>query len=203
MLGRVIDRMRLIPGAVRLVVATSDQPDDDPIATFAAGEGVEVFRGSKDDVLGRAAACAEALRLDRIVRISCDSPFIDPQLVSRMLALHAEHDAELTTNVLPRTYPYGVSVEVLSVGLLDRLRTEASDQEDREHVTRLCYTQPDRFRITCHTMPDDRYSGLRLVVDTPEDYQLADAIIRQLGDKPEAASLEDIAAVARGIMSPA
>lgn len=203
MLGRVIDRMRLMSAEARLVVATSDQPDDDPIAAFAGGEGVEVFRGSKDDVLGRAAACAEALGLDRIVRISCDSPFIDPALVDTMLALHAASDAELTTNVLPRTYPYGISVEVLTTALLDRLQVEARDQEDREHVTRLCYAQPDRFRIARHTRPDDCYSGLRLVVDTTEDYLLADEIFRQLGNKPETATLDDIVAVARDTMSPA
>ncbi|MCW0234929.1 MAG: NTP transferase domain-containing protein [Ferrovibrio sp.] len=196
MLGRVIDRMRLLSTPARIIVATSDQPDDDGIASFAESEAVDVFRGDKNDVLARAVACVDHFKLDRFVRICCDSPFMDTELVDHLLALHAEENAELATNMLPRSYPFGISVEILTAGLTRRLDRDASDPEDREHLTRFCYRFPERFHIARHSATHERYIGLRLVVDTPEDYARAEAITRHLGVRPETATLDQVVAAA-------
>ena len=75
LLGRVLDRARLVPGGHPIVVATSDRAVDEPVATFTRSENVEVFRGSADDVAARALACAEAFGFVSFARICGDSPF--------------------------------------------------------------------------------------------------------------------------------
>ena len=99
LLGHVIDRARRARRVDRVIVATTDRPVDDPIAAFADGEGVSVFRGDAADVLGRAVACARAFRLATLVRISGDSPFIDPGLIDHMLEVHAADRPDATTNM--------------------------------------------------------------------------------------------------------
>jgi len=172
LLGRVLDRLRAGRGDERLVVATSTRAVDDPIAAFARGEGVDAWRGAADDVAGRCLACAEHLGLDRLVRICGDSPFIDPELVGRFLGRQAETGADVVTNTWPRSYPTGMSVEVIDRDALARLVAETDDPEDREHVTRWLYHHPERFRVENVRAPEalaDR--GVTLSVDTEDDWR--------------------------------
>ena len=196
-LGRVVDRLRRVAGSPAIVVATSDRALDDPIAAFAKSEGVDVFRGTLDDVARRAHDCALARGFKAIVRISADSPFIDPAVIGAVIARFRQGDADLATNVFPRSYPPGVSVEVLATEALGRMLALTDDGGDREHVTRYIYAHADRFRIANVTVGDDRYSGVGLTVDTPDDLVRAAWIAGRLGTDLASASLDRTVALAR------
>lgn len=197
MLGHVIDRMRRVASAGDVVVATSDRDIDDPVARFAMDEGVAIFRGACDDVAARALKCAEANDFDRFVRISGDSPFVDPELVDQVSAAQAERGADLATNIQVRTYPPGMSVEVIRTAAMARLIAETENADDREHVTRYFYRRPEGFRIVNCRAPDSRYEGLRLVVDTPADFARASWIAERLGKDIVSAGLDTIAQLGR------
>jgi spore coat polysaccharide biosynthesis protein SpsF len=167
-----------------VIVATSDRAVDEPIVSFARTEGVPCFRGSADDVAGRALACAEQHGLDAIVRISGDSPFIDPELIDQLAGsfVAGSGSIDIATNTFPRTYPPGLSVEVISRSTLRKVTGETQDREDREHVTRYIYAKPDRFRI--RNCPSDvRYDpGLQLTVDDPNDLDRARWMVSEGAD---------------------
>lgn len=192
LLGRVVDRVRHTQGPYPLILATTSRPVDDEIARFGTEESLELFRGDTDDVLTRLIACGEAFDADRIVRISGDSPFIDPDLIERAVGESDSTNAEIVTNVFPRTYPYGVSVEVLLLKTLRRIRELTDEPEDREHVTRYVYENPAAFRIHNLTNPDTRQTGLRLVVDTPEDLDFIRTLCQRLGDEASLVDLQTI-----------
>lgn len=182
LIDRVIDRACLCAGSPPVIVATTDRPSDDPIADHVGRRGVLVFRGAGADVAGRALACAEAHALDRFVRISGDSPFIDPALIDICLARSRAGGADLVTNVFPRGYPIGVSAEAITTAAMRRIVAETDDPDDREHVTRYAYNNPDRFLIENVAAPDSRHAGLSLAVDTPDDYERACWIFATHGD---------------------
>jgi spore coat polysaccharide biosynthesis protein SpsF len=194
LLDRVIDRCLGAHVSAPVIVATSDRQLDDAIADHVAGRGETVFRGAANDVAGRALACAEAHGLDRFARISGDSPFIDPDLIARCLARSREGDAELVTNVFPRSFPIGVSVEVITRPAMRRIVAETDDPADREHVTRYAYRQANSFRLENVSAPDDRYAGVSLSVDTQADYDKACWIFETHGDDID---LDTAAAAAR------
>src|SRR5262249_55762759 len=83
LLGHVVDRVRRCCTIDGLLIATSTDPDDDAIAEFARTEAVELYRGALDDVAGRLLNAALAAQADALVRISADSPLIDPAIVDR------------------------------------------------------------------------------------------------------------------------
>ena len=64
MIGRQVERLRRSRALDQLVVATSVDPSDDPLAAWCEGADVAVFRGDLADVLGRfcgaLAACLAA-----------------------------------------------------------------------------------------------------------------------------------------------
>ena len=197
MLGRVLDRVRQARRVDQVVVATSDRDVDDPIDAFVSAEGIPVFRGAADDVLGRCLDCAEAFSFDRIVRISGDSPFMDPGLIDRLLTIAQNRSGtEVITNVFPRSFPAGISVEVLTREALVRLASLATDDPDREHVTTYVYRHPDKFLIR-NVASDPSYAGVKLVVDDQDDLERAEWIVGQIQDRPEVASLEAVVALAQ------
>lgn len=193
LITRVLERVNQ---AGPVVLATSDRPIDDELEAVAKRLGVAVFRGSADDVLGRLLAAAESCGFDPIVRISGDSPFVDPDLIRTMIDAHRATDMDLTTNVMPRTFPPGNSVEVLSLAALRRANDQASSEDDREHVTTFIYRNAKSFRIANHTAPDARYQGIELTVDEPSDLDRLRWILSHLSN-PASADFDEIVDLAR------
>ena len=198
-LGCVINQLRYCLGCDELVVATSNLKVDDPIASFAESQGVAVFRGAHSDVIGRTTSCMKFYDFQNIVRISGDSPFIDPELVDKALAIHHELSADITTNIPGRTFPYGQSVEVLSRKAVSELADKTTDAADREHVTSYVYKNKDEFNIQNFTAKSTKYAGLRLVIDTASDYERALRIFSLVGDDSTIVSLEDVVTAATSL----
>lgn len=196
LLGRVIDRARLVSGGHAIVVATSTEAKDDPIAAFAAEEGLDTFRGDLEDVSGRALACCEAHGFDRFARICGDRPFLPWELIDALLGRHGTEGLDLATNAIGKTYPSGTMTEIVSVVALRRSLEAGADAEDREHVTRFFYHHPHDFRIGSQVSGHDDWGRLSLAVDRPDDLERAEWILARLGDRPETARLDRVATLA-------
>ena len=166
-LTRVINRLRPAKEIDDIIVCTSDRDVDDPIAQLAAKAGARVFRGDAEDVLGRALAAAKGTQA--VVRISGDSVFIDPRLVDWLIVKHRRLRPDLTTNVYPRTYPPGMSVEVISTTALLDAAQKATDPLDREHVTTYFYRNDDRYVIDNVASPE-LMTDVDLALDTSDDF---------------------------------
>lgn len=178
MLAWLIERLQRVHGTEGIVVATSMGADDDAVAQFAAGLGMPCFRGPLDDVLGRFVGTVRQFRLDAAVRISGDSPLLDPALVERGIRLFREERPDLATNVWPRTYPKGQSVEIVSREALERADAEASG-EDREHVTAPLYRHPERYRIASFGA-ETSSNDVQMSVDTEADFRLAERMLEAM-----------------------
>ena len=177
-LGHVLDRL----SRFHVVVATSTDASDDPVADFCAGRGTLCMRGPLEDVAARFAGVVAALGVDAFVRVSSDSPLLDPLLVDEAIALFDQTRPDLATNVFPRTFPKGQSVEVVDARTFLAVEPELTDTSDREHVTTFFYARPDRFRIE-NFAAEDPAPDVNLAVDTPADLERLDALVRALPDE--------------------
>ncbi|GAB3440776.1 cytidylyltransferase domain-containing protein [Insolitispirillum peregrinum] len=181
-LVRQIERIWRIPGLKTVVVATSDLPQDDPVAELVNSlPAVGLFRGSEHDVLGRYAGAAAAFDLDAVIRLTADCPLIDPDVVGAVVTAFLHTDGcDYASNCRPRTYPHGFDCEMVSRRALDAAAAEAVDPFQREHVLPFVFSQPDRFRCINVEAPDARHVGLRLTMDYPEDLDLVRAVYAAL-----------------------
>lgn len=193
LLARVLERVRQATCGPP-IVATSNEPADDVIAELARCKEVAVFRGALDDVAARAHEAALAFALDTVVRISGDSPFVDPRLIDQVASLGATTAADIATNVFPRSFPPGASVEAITAAALGRIVAETQDPADREHVTAYAYRHPERYRIVNYSAGHGRYAGVALAVDTVEDLERARWMAERL---PLDADLDAVVAAAR------
>jgi spore coat polysaccharide biosynthesis protein SpsF len=184
LLATMLDRVTGFAEIDGVVVATTVLDRDDPIADLAAGQGVDVFRGSEDDVLGRFAGAASQAGAGTVVRLTADCPLIVPEAVRAVTEALGASRADLATNAPPygRTWPDGFDAEAFTRDSLERLDAVATTPEDREHVTRGFHVHPE-FRVDVVHLPED-LGSVRLTVDTAEDLEVVRRIFERLGDGP-------------------
>jgi spore coat polysaccharide biosynthesis protein SpsF len=184
MLERVVVRLGMSRLVDRIVVATTDNPADDAVVTACDSLGVQVMRGSENDVLGRFARVARALEPDVIVRVSADSPFVDPGVCDRIIRafLDADPPVDYASNKLDPSYPLGLDAEAFSREALMQADREASEPFERSHVTVYMYQHPDRFRLL-PVRGDGDLHALRWTVDTAEDLEFAREVFGRFGGR--------------------
>lgn len=192
-LQRQLERLGRVTGWDRLIVATSNEASDDPIAALCAELSQEVFRGSLDNVLDRFYHAALFHQARHVVRLTGDCPLIDPGIVDRVIALHLPGGYDYTNNTLRRTFPTGLDCEIARFDVLAEAWREARDPGELEHVTPFIYNRPERFKIGCLTQEQD-LSALRWTLDTPEDYAMVGAVYNALYPANRAFATDDILA---------
>lgn len=194
MIERQLERLRRCDG-LRLVVATSTDASDDPLASHLKDIGVDVYRGSLHDVLERFVGAARAFEAKgAMIRLTADCPLADPGVINDCVRLRAELGCDYASNGRRRTYPRGLDVEVFTVDALLTAGREATDPYDREHVTPYLYRYPGRFTQGELVQARDE-SHLRWTVDTPDDFAFVERVYDTLyPGKPDFTS-DDIRAL--------
>jgi spore coat polysaccharide biosynthesis protein SpsF len=168
-LGIVVKKLAKIDG-VHTIVATSDRATDDPIARWCAANNVDIFRGDLDNVADRTDKCLQANPCEAFFRINADSPFLQPDLLKKALSTYQEDTKpDLVTNILERTFPYGIAVELIGHKVFsDHVRNFTGDQS--EHITSYFYANKEKFTIRNIRNNVDQ-SMYKFVLDTPEDWE--------------------------------
>lgn len=188
-----VERLRLVRGATRVVVATSVNAADDVIARWCGDFGVDCFRGSEDDVLDRFYWAAKEFDAQVVVRTTADCPLNDPAVLSEILGhlLDRMDSCDFVSNALHRTFPYGIGGAAFKFSCLEEAWREAVDPAEREHVTSFIYWRPERYRLACVTSGGD-YSKYRWTVDTEADFELVRLILENIYPKNPLFSWKDV-----------
>lgn len=153
----------------KLVVLTTCRSVDDSIAAHCASKGYECFRGHPADLVRRTVKSINAYNPGLIVRVNGDCPFFEPSLVNKALAyMEGENGPDMVSNIVSRSFPYGVSVECVNADAYLRHAGSASTAE-REHVTSHLYRLTKCLLMYSMRDTGGDHSNIRLTLDTPED----------------------------------
>lgn len=197
LIWHVIYRLRQCARVTQIVLATSDQPDDDPLADFARSLSVDVVRGSEQNVLARFLLALERTEAPTILRITGDAPLIDPELIDRLIAALEESHADCVVTSAPVS---DCGIDPMSREALLRLVAEhGDDPAAREHVAGYFALHPEFARRAVLSLEgeDRRVEGARLSVDTPADLAFIETIYRRLGAQAGDAKFTEVLALLR------
>lgn len=150
---QVINRVKASRKIDKIILATTQNPNDAALENWAGENDIPCYRGSEDDVLDRFYNAARLFKADVIVRITPDDPFKDPAIIDQVIDLFEEEKLDFAYNNKPATFPEGLDTEVFSFQALERAWTEAKDPFEREHVTQYFYRHPELFRQKCLIHP--------------------------------------------------
>ena len=160
----------------KIILATTENIEDDKLISLVEGLGYEVFRGSEMDVLDRYYHTAKKYRPEIVVRITGDCPIIDPELVDKIISIHGQENVDYVSNTNPPSYPDGLDIEVFSFEALKIAHEQTKEPFDREHVTPFIkiHHQFSRKNLTNKIdLSDERWT-----VDDPEDFLVIENIIK-------------------------
>lgn len=191
-LGHIMDRLQRGAGAYPIVVATSNEPDDDAVARFCRYSCIPCFRGSLENVSERFTACADFYRFDYAVRINADNIFTDPDVMKAMLAIAETDQFDFISNVPGRTFPYGMSVEIVRTSYF-RSTLQYQNARHQEHVTSWLYEHEEygrRFVYTNRVCPQAQ--GMQLALDSEEDFLRISKVITEMEAHPASYSLREV-----------
>lgn len=178
-IGHIVDRLRAAKQVDDVCVATVADDSCDVLVDYCHSIGVDVFRGSEDDVLDRVLQAAYHSNADVIVEICGDCPVIDPIVVDELVEQYFHLEVDFCSNAIQRVHPLGLDAKVFSRDVLQRVADSTQDKYDREHVSLYIYENPDKFAL--HHLSDNHYLDVidyRLTLDTDKDF----AMINQVYD---------------------
>lgn len=184
-----------------VIVATTTKKSDDNIVKLCVELGIKYFRGSEKDVLDRFYQCAKKFKLNVIVRISADSPLIDPFVINSVIQKFLKNDYDYVSNNIDKkegrwkdsfcNYPIGMVVEIATFQTLKKAWLEAKKPSEREHVFPYVQSHPKKFSITNLKMRKN-LSYIRCTVDKKVDLKFVKKILDNISARKKRIVIKDL-----------
>lgn len=180
-LSIVINQLKLKFSKEQIVVATSNDETDLKIINHCIKNKINYFVGDLDNVSKRFLDCANKYNFDYAVRINGDNVFIDIESLNTMLKIAETNTYDLVTNVPGRTFPFGMSIEIVDIKYYKKVISFFS-KENKEHVTNWFYDNNDQ--VNSYVFLNEKFlnlSGLKLAVDSEKDLKNCELIYKKVG----------------------
>ena len=161
-LQHVVRRCKMVGGPV--IVATPDAA----LLPLAREYGAEVFMGDEQDVLKRYIDCAKSFGITHVIRVTADCPFLDPWLIWQWQDELEGKTFHYASNVIHRTYPYGLDMEFIPLEILELIHPMATKKQ-REHVTLYIRENLSQFDSMSLCNPYGKYTHMDWRLDYKED----------------------------------
>lgn len=168
-----------------LIIATTDQPTDDPVFKFCKKQKIMCYRGSENNVLQRFFEAASLVSPDYIIRLTSDCPLIDPVLIDEVVNFTIDNNLDYGSNTLVESFPDGQDIEVFTNSALSNAYLNANKKYEFEHVTpyikeNSTFCKGELFKSDNYFSGQD-FSKVRLTIDQDEDLEVIEDLVSQLG----------------------
>jgi len=169
----IIKNLKISKHKFKIVVATSNHKSDQKLVNFLKKNNITYFCSSLNNVLDRLLKCALKYDTKYFIRINGDSPFIDNRIIEKMVSFFKgnKNKFDLITNVFPRTFPKGQSVEIIKTNCLKKVSNKKLSKYQKEHVTKYIYDNYKLFKIMNLPYLID-LSNYSLAVDSSQELNL-------------------------------
>ena len=192
LIGHTLQRLSRSKYITKVVLATSENKENDVLVDYAESIGFDVFRGDEDNVLKRYKEASDKFKGDIIIRVTGDCPFIDPIIVDSVISTFLINDYDFVKLDVPDAFIRGFDTEVFSresLELANKIVNEEKHFEGQdiermftEHVTYFMYTSQNIFSVYKIVSDSFYKKNYRLCVDTPSDFELIEKIATHFKD---------------------
>ncbi|MCB1226525.1 MAG: NTP transferase domain-containing protein [Verrucomicrobiales bacterium] len=179
MVRYVIEKLQHCPVVGRICLATSTDKSDDELARYCEQEGIVCIRGPLENVAARALIAAEHMGAQCFFRVNGDSPLLGSELLIEAWDIYRQNSPDLVTNIFPRTFPPGASVELIRTSAMQKAVASMIDPDDKEHVTKFFYRHSEQYHIE-NLLSNQAYGEIHLAVDCKEDFSVLSKVIARM-----------------------
>lgn len=174
----IVERLHRVISPENIIVATSEEKTDQPIVDFAKHKNINYYRGSLQNVAERFYYAARSQNWDYAIRINGDNIFVDTDLLQEMIEATKTNKFDFISNVKERTYPKGMSIEIVKLNYYHSLLNSINKLERyKEHVTLYLYENEGAKHFYFYNTEFPEAAGIQLALDTIEDFERTKKIL--------------------------
>lgn len=168
----------------KIVLATTSKKKDSIITQIAKKHSIDFFCGEENNVLKRYIRAAEKFGISKIIRVTGDNIFIQPDLIKPLIDLEKTNIEYATYRINNKNViltHWGLFSEYVTLDALKKVFEKTKSQKYLEHVTYYIYTHPGNFNIKYFEVPKIlNRTDIRLTIDIKEDFEICKKIVHNL-----------------------
>lgn len=182
MIWHIFDRLKRTKTIDEIILATSSDKTDNPLAKYVKNIGYRVFRyhGDINDVVGRVLAAAKWVKADIIAGICGDCPLIDPKFVDDVVTGMIKTKAD-SAKLKSGQQCQHEGLDVCKMSALEVQYQNASQPYHKEHLNIYLKENSEKFKwFEVNLRAPFNKHMLRLSVDTISDLRFMREIYNRL-----------------------
>lgn len=193
MLEQLVRRVNMCATVDKIIIVSSDRPENKVIQDMASRIGVDFFAGSEDDVLDRVLSATEAEAPDVIVQLTGDNPAIPPSVIDEVVGFMKSESYDYVSNYLSHEVILGFNIRCFKRDALKEADRLCQDLKMRSHGGYYIQTRPDLFKLG-EVVVDKSITrqDIRLTVDEAEDYEVMQQLFEAFSPHIATFNVKDI-----------
>ncbi len=162
-----------------VILATSDLPTDADLVNYTYDHSVVFHKGHPVDVVQRYLDVVDSLKINVIVRVTADMPFIDNEILQLLLNSHFKSGADYTS---AESAAVGTNLEIINAEALRKVKSYFPSADYSEYMTWYFMNNQEHFKINMVKLPDELVRPYRLTLDYEEDLIMFNKIHEALAE---------------------
>jgi N,N'-diacetyllegionaminate synthase len=162
------------------ILATSDNEEDSELKNHTYSQSVIFHTGDPEDVIRRYLSIIDRVKIDVVIRVTADMPYVSNEIVEILLESHFANGADYTA---ARESAVGTSVEIINASALRKIKEHFHSAEYSEYMTWYFQNNPEHFKLNLIDLPKELVRNYRLTLDYQEDLEMFNAIEKQMSEE--------------------
>lgn len=188
MLQFQLDLLKKYNTGFEIVVATTENPNDQKIIQLCEKLGYKYFVGSEADVFSRYRKVAEKYKFNHIIRLTGDNPLVSYNILKDSVKSHLKNNYDLTSTrelfkdgSIKRYAPKGLSMDIINCRTLLGINISSLNSFEKEHLIPVFYNGNHSVNIYKTSI---QYSD-ELSIDTIQEFEKVQTFAISLIEKGE------------------
>lgn len=178
-----IKNAKKMQGINHVILATSNLESDAELVNYTFDDSVIFHKGHPEDVMQRYIDIIDRLKIDIVIRVTADMPFIDNEILQILINSHLETGADYTS---AKEAAVGTNLEIINTQALKWVKSHFPNAEYSEYMTWYFINNKEYFNINMVDLPESLVRHYRLTLDYDEDLTLFNLIHDNLSnEKPD------------------
>ncbi len=152
-----------------VVLATSDNEQDGELKDYTYHDSVVFHQGDPEDVIRRYLGIIDTLKIDVVVRITADMPYVSSDIFDYLLEKHFESGADYT---VANEAAVGTNLEIINTNALKKVKEHFPNAQYSEYMTWYFQNNPEHFKLNFVDLPEKWVRDYRLTIDYQEDLDM-------------------------------
>lgn len=190
LIGFILKRLLLLSDKYKVVLATSDDSNDDILEHWAHSLSIPVVRGSKDNVYSRYLKVINLFPCKSFIRVTADNPFVCLDSLKNLEEFFYLNQLEYS---MSRGLPFGTGVDIFNSDTFKAQELHKLNSYQTEHINAVFLDNIEQFRIKFWNASQQLTNAdISLTIDTIEQWKEVQNILTPEDIKPWELSLNEI-----------